>query len=605
MRGSFSVFCVCAAAPILLAPTTTQGASPEKEMHATITVKMRWDKQFERTHETGSASVRVTGKIKLAEEEGEFLQYEPAGLNATYDFEFKRVMTDPHDECFGKTILHETGSGAGTPQFDFQAMLGSSGQMHNLQYQATSGGGLDIGKMLHMGSQDAFDTYTFMLVLPGELKTTEKTLCPRPETRSLPRTLTFQMRCKELTGKNLSGSYQWSSSVDWGSSFPPPMEVFVGSCDGTEFFAPVKGSGEVSYSVNWSFGDPKPIVEIWREEEDITDDEVDVMIGRKVRLEAKALPEGLSISDVKWEIDRDLIVAGYESSLGGAHVVPFDEGAFNRPVLEFFYKKGSFGGLESTVKVSAKVDNKDVEAETTFKVYQPEVGRRSVTPYGAVMVGPHADGKCHLYLGSVPANRDGMEIEHEIVMPWFDEEQHLLQYVQRIKEDMLEYRSESYISQANTEWCLDTNYPANNRPPTPTEARFLDSPGPPVLPGATKELHVHDQFETYLMFKPSANAEDPDAIWVPVEVDRWDWSAGVQCATTDRDPPCSSATCPSIYTNLPDPTPEPWPAHPEWSCNVTSNERKTVGVDYDEAQKKKWDEELNRRRQEGRDGMDR
>lgn len=596
---------VCVGAILVLFPLAASGASPDEEMHATITIKMNWDKQFERTHETGSASVRVTGRIKLAEEDGEFLQYAPAGLNATYDFKFERVMTDPDDECFGQTILKENGSGGGVPEFDFQAMLGSAGQMHNLQYQATSGGGLDIGKMMRMGSQDSFDTYTFMLVLPGVVKTTEKTLCPGSKTRSLPRTVTFQMRCKELTAKAPSGSYQWTSSVDWLSGFPPPMEVFFGSCDGTEFFGPQKGGGEVNYSVAWDFGDPKPIVQIHYEEEDVTDDEVDVMIGRKVKLKAKALPEGLSISNPSWEIDRDLIVAGYESKLGGARILPFEKGAFEKPELEFFFMKGSFGGLESKIKFTGKIDNTEAEAETTMKVFQPEIGKADVLSWGSVTVGPHSDGACHLYLGSVPANRDGMEIQHEIVMPWVDEDQHLLQHVQRIKEEMLEHRGEMYVRQKSEEWCIDTNYPAGNRPPAPREAWFIDSPGPSILPRSTKEIHVLDQFETYLMFKPSSNPEDPDAIWVPMEVQRWDWAAGAICSTTQGNPPCSSATCTTIYTALPDPVPEPWPAHPEWNCNVTSNKRVTIGFDYREADKEKWDEELNRRREGGEEGLDR
>ena len=107
------------------------------------------------------------------------------------------------------------------------------------------------------------------------------------------------------------------------------------------------------------------------------------------------------------------------------------------------------------------------------------------------------------------------------------------------------------------------------------------------------------------MFKPSFNAEDPDAIWVPMEVQRWDWAAGVACGTSQSFPPCNSATCPPIYTIVPDPAPEPWPAHPEWNCNVTSNERITVGFDYKEADKEKWDQELNNRRQAGREGLDR
>jgi len=603
MRRCISSFCI--GAVLLLSSSLAPGASPDEEMHTTITIKMEWDKQFDRTHETGSASVSITGKIKLAEEDGEFLQYEPKGLNATYDFEFERVMTDPGDECYGKTILEESGSGSATPEFDFQAMLGSIGQMHNIQYQATSGGAFDVGKMMGMASGDGFDAYTFMLVLPGGVNTTQNRMCPGSETRAVPRTMVFQMRCKELTASAPSGSYQWSSNVDWSSGQTPPMEVFIGSCDGTEFLGPQRGGGEVSYSVDWDFGDPKPIVVIEYEEDNITDDEVDVMIGRKVKLKAKALPEGLSITNPSWEIDRDLIVAGYESRLTGARIVPFEQGAFEKPELEFFYKKGSFGGLESKIKFTGGIDSTEVEAEATMKVFQPEIGRADVLPWGSVTVGPHSDGACHVYLGSVPANRDGMEIQHEIVMPWVDEDQHLLQHVQRIKEELLEYRGETYISQSNSEWCLDTHYPAGNRPPAPREAWFIDSPGPSILPRSTKEIHVHDQFETYLMFKPSANQEDPDAIWVPMEVQRWDWAVGVQCSTSQDDPPCSSATCAQIYAIVPDPAPERWPAHPEWDCNVTSNQRVKVGFDYREADKEKWDEEMNRRREGGRKGLDR
>jgi hypothetical protein len=603
MRRLFSILCV--GTVLVINTTAVLGASPDEEMHANITVTMSWDKQFDRTHETGSATLRVTGKIKLANEESEFLQYEPQNLTATYDFEFTRVMTDPGDECFGKKILHETGSGGGTPQLDFQAMLGSMGQMHLIQYQATSGGGFDVGRMMSMGmgGGDGFDAYTFMLVAPGVVKTTERRMCPGSETRTIPRTAVFQMRCKELTSRAPSGSYKWASDVDWSPGQTPPMEVFVGSCDGTDFFGPAKGGGDVSYSVSWDFGEPKPIVKILWEDDDITDEEADVLIGRKVRLKAKPLPEGLSISNVNWEVDRDLVMAGYTSNSGNAAVVPFSKDAFNQPELEVFFRKGSLEGLEAKVKVSGKVDGSDVEAETTIKVFQPEIGSSDIRPYGSVTLGPHADGECHLYLGSVSANRDGMDIEQAIVMPWVDEDQHLLQYVQRIKEDLLEYRGESFIQQKNDEWCLDTYYPANQRPPTPREARFLDSPGPPVLPRSTKEIHVHDQFETYLMFKPSSNPEDPDAIWVPIEVQRWDWAAGAECDTSQSSPPCAWGTCSPLYTIVPIPAPEPWPDHPVWSCNVKNNPRVTVGYDYREDDRKEWEEEFNRRRQGGQEGL--
>jgi hypothetical protein len=169
---------------------------------------------------------------------------------------------------------------------------------------------------------------------------------------------------------------------------------------------------------------------------------------------------------------------------------------------------------------------------------------------------------------------------------------------------MLELNSESYIRQANTHWCLDTKYPANNRIPTPDQAEFNDTPGPEIERNSTKEIHNKDQFELYLMFKPSSNKDDPDAIWIPMERINWGWMAGAVNANPDAgNPPCDATAFPLIYGIPPkaNPTPEKWPDLPTWSCNIDKNPRKLVGTTYGK-DKQKWKDELQKRRSEGRRG---
>jgi len=385
------------------------------------------------------------------------------------------------------------------------------------------------------------------------------------------------------------------------------MEVFFGSCQGTDFYGPEKGAGEVSYSVNWSFGDVKPIVQIWRDEEDITDQTVDVMIGRKVKLKTKVFPEGLEAENGRWEIEGD-IIADYVANIEEARVERVEEEAFDRPEIEYYYTSGSYSFNEKPVKYRCEVDGKKIEAETTFSVYQPEVGNRSIHS-SDVNVG-HYGGSCDLYLGSVdpasdpPKGAPGMLIRHEILMPFADNDDHLLQYVQLINEDMLEHHDRYYYRQRNDNDCLDTKYPANSdiMDPAPWRVEFQDTPAA-QLRGLTHELHQKMDFENYLMFKPSADKDDPEAIWIPVELNRWNWAGGVRriAPQSEQKNTCDTTSFDLVYDVPPERniTPEPWPEHPEWNCNARDTKREPV---FDSQEKETWEEDLQKLRERGEEG---
>jgi hypothetical protein len=115
--------------------------------------------------------------------------------------------------------------------------------------------------------------------------------------------------------------------------------------------------------------------------------------------------------------------------------------------------------------------------------------------------------------------------------------------------------------------------------PAPYKVTMNDSPGVD-LGLATKEVHVQDQFETYLMFIPSGSPEDKNCVWVPLKVVEWGWGAAVKRTVDwEENPPCDDKTftfLPGYYTK---PREKDCEKHPEWSCNVEKNARNKINED--------------------------
>lgn len=107
-----------------------------------------------------------------------------------------------------------------------------------------------------------------------------------------------------------------------------------------------------------------------------------------------------------------------------------------------------------------------------------------------------------------------------------------------------------------------------------------DTPGSD-LGQLTKELHEKDNFMTYLMFIPSSNPSDKDAIWVPLSLIEWEWAAGVKKGENlPLDSPCSKKTYRPLYEVPPIvKNKNIAPAYPEWSCNIEDNKKKKIGTE--------------------------
>ena len=152
-----------------------------------------------------------------------------------------------------------------------------------------------------------------------------------------------------------------------------------------------------------------------------------------------------------------------------------------------------------------------------------------------------------------------------------------------IKEDFLHHLGSDYLHAQNTQWCLDTNYPANKRTPTPDKADFNDTPHMDIDTYYTKEMHIEHQFELFLLFKPSANKDDADAIWVPAARIDWQWAAGIENVSPGNQ--CNRSPFSFLYSAPPQKKAPvyypPLARWPQWSCNVTDKDKKSQLIGSD------------------------
>jgi hypothetical protein len=167
------------------------------------------------------------------------------------------------------------------------------------------------------------------------------------------------------------------------------------------------------------------------------------------------------------------------------------------------------------------------------------------------------------------------------------ERSHLLQYVQRIKEEILRHFNQDFFRRANDEWRCDERYPYGGKElRAPYKLEMNDTPGAD-LGELTKELHIRDEFETYLMFIPSADPEDNECAWVPLNVVRWGWAGAIENVKFNTPKaPCDTDTYRFLYKVKPRPKKQNWSIHPVWLHNVKENRREKFHVNGEE----KWKE---------------
>ncbi len=558
------------------------------QIDISITLKSNWDNGYpgSNVREVGSYVVHVSGQAKLAEKDGESLRYVAKNLNASYQLEGRGIMMAKDDECFGKTISKMEASGSVPVTGDgffVDVKLGETGKFALLQCQ----GKITSEAIQNLDKMPASDNYNAVLLVPVKItyRRTSDHGCELTNVKTGEGGFSFIIGFRELKPWGMSGSYSWGTEGGARS-------LEISDCRGDVRYTPEAESGPPRYQVSWVFGEAKPVVRIYWKNKDITDTESEqTIVGKKVKLEARVFPAGYGQPTGKWDIGGKK-VSGWDANEKHAKTKLFKDKDNGKPQIEFFWTDGTFGGKPLKVRYSGKVKGKEIEAKAAIQVFKPKIKSESVVPAGMVTIGGMISKKgqvpqCHLYPGNVDistwppaASPPGITISYEIQMPPMDNPPpHLLEYAQLIKEDERTNLAGTYWRKHNSKWCHDIHYPyAKKRAPFRLE--MDDTPGSD-LGQSTRELHDRDKFMTYLLFLPSSNPSDKEAIWVPLRLVEWEWAAGVKKGRDlPLDSPCSAATYRFLYKSPPSvKKKESSPAHPEWSCNISDDKSIIIGVE--------------------------
>ncbi len=574
----------------LFASSPASAFDPKDERtDVNIQLNMSWTTGRESNiQEKGSASVNISGEIELKKKTRYSLRYRSKNLRATYSYtnNYYYVGGGCTDCCpDGSLLTVEKGSGSTEPKrFVLDVTMGKLG--NKIAFQK--------------GCSEPVDGVYFFeagVHIPTNFEYIQRGCTPSPwplpgswETKG--RKFSFSGH-RTLDAAGMHGAYTLTGGTfSPVSSFDSYVWDYCGktiysAMDGKRSDAPGLVPGTSRTSLNWQIGKTKPMVKIWRHyqnkgPEDVTDArpmKVPVIVGEKITLEAEILPPGTEVINGEWKIDEQKVIAGYEANDQKGRVLHLTKDDCQKKKIEFYYVEGGFSGTPQNITYSADSKKGKVEGRTMLTVFKPEAITKEKIPSKEITVGPMEDS-CRLYLGKLttpkpPKGKPGMLVSHDINMPApFSNHSHRLQYVQRVKEEVLEHYNIDYSHRANEEWCLDTSYPYAKMKPTQNKVEMNDTPSQD-LGQLTREVHIRDEFETYLMFLPSDNPQDENNIWIPLKVIEWRWGAGIKRTVDyDKNPPCNKNTFKSLHEHYPAPREKDSKKHPEWSCNVKDNERK-------------------------------
>jgi hypothetical protein len=566
---------------------------------ALISVNIKGAVEENRRQKVGSLTIIATGKIKNESKAIGLNQYVPEGMNATYHYEYREIDLDPPRGC-PPLALEEQGSGSvnvvsvmagasdNTGAFLLQVFTGPVGKTNMLQFTKRAG----PDTITHLSKEPPSDNYMFMLA-PVNMKITKKERkeCPQYEYDEQDNKRVFALRVPfvELKQGKMSGSYSWYSK-----KFPyKHLGMEVTNVRGNITYDPKKEPGDVQYQVNWVFGKVKPEIQIYQitdadiEPRDITNitKPKDILVGKKVKLEAKVIPAADPGQEGSWDIPKERVIAGFQATPEEGKVLPFKDNKNQH--VEFFFVDGTPSGRNEKISYTATVDGKKIEGKTTFKVYEPSVQMETpASPTVSIDVLTDTEKgttSCRLYLGKVGQGISGIKIKSKVHLPDpFSDQGHSLEYIQLIKEDLLEYHDADYWHYGSNDWLLDTHYPYLGLV-AEGEIEMDDLPGSD-LGKLHKELHQYQAFQTFLMFRPKP--QDANSVWVPLKLVEWDWSAS---AIRNKDYSLDKPVQPSDF-NLVDPRPAspkgknwtgPTEAYPQWTENVTDKRSKDSVSDKD------------------------
>lgn len=568
----------------------TSAATKDEILDSHVRIDVEWNNYNTgngNISQTGSFFVEVRGTIIRVPDNDPFF-YAPKNLVANYNYQDRSVYVGHSGRC-PELYSEQKGSGTvrilntdevGDPTkegvFELKAGLGWEQPLST--QKELQGKGRTPARRKPVTKEPNADVYTFVLTVPmGTTLTEQSNPCSRYEASPRPEGVALASYMN-LRKQGMYGSYSWTSNtLDTGlqiRNYPNQTQ-----------FEPQKGEGNVKYRVSWSLGKVKPLVQIFRVtdegREDITDTKTDILVGQKVKLEAVIVPYG-GPGKGKWGIPSP-VIADFKAYAEKGEVALLEDKEKER--VEFFFVNGDFTGKSVQVKYTTSVDNQTIDGKTTFRVFEPlaqmEVQASPSAEINVLTDKEKGTTSCRLYLGKVGQGISGIKITSKVYLPDpFLDQGHFLEYIQLIKEDILEYHNAIYWHYGSDTWLLDTHYPYLGLV-AEGELEMDDLPGSD-LGLLHKELHQYQQFQTFLMFRPKPH--NANSAWVPLKLMEWDWSAS---AIRNKVYSFGKPVQPSDF-NLINPRPAspkkkgwegPPETYPQWIHNVT---------DKDESGNSKW-----------------
>jgi len=580
--------------PLEYANHETHAATKDEILDAQVRIDVEWNNYNpgnSNISQTGSFFLEVKGTIIRMPDIDPFF-YAPKNLIANYNYSERSVYVRPSGRC---PELYSEQKGSGTvrildtdevedPTKDgvLTITAGSGWEQSLSLLKELKGKGRTPARQKPIDKELKTDIYTFVLTVPMATTLTEQSSpCSRYKTSPWSTGVALAPYLN-LTKRGMADSYSWTSNkLDTGlqiRDYPNQTQ-----------FEPQKGEGNVKYRVSWNFGKIKPMIQIFRitdeGREDITDAKTDILVGQKVKIEAVAVPYG-DPGKGNWDIPSPVITGFKAYSEKGEVWLLKDK---DKEKVEFFFTDGDFAGKPVKVMYKTNVENQSVEGKTTFRVFEPSV-KMKVKPSRSVKLDWWYTGKkgeipnTRLYLGRLDKNltyqygkisgEPGMEINSEITLPKeFSDQPHFLQYVQLIKEDILEWKNLNYFrTSSEDKWLLDSSYPYGGLV-AEKKLDLNDTPGSD-LDEYHWELHQFQAFRTFFMFRPSKKAVDPDTVWVPLRVVEWDWKGRAIRRNQNLMKSSNPVDFRLVDAHPPSPKEREWKGppeeYPQWEGNVKS-----------------------------------
>ncbi len=519
-----------------------QGALPDS-IPVSIHLEAAWntDEGDSQLFETGSCSIHISGQmVRSAGDSIFFSHYIPSGVTASYCYD-ESIIARPYDEkskCRGEIgRVFASGSidvgpepGAENASLFLQSFTGPLGIGAFLQATADPVILDPEGLIERMANDPDRTVYSFFLMVPVTASVEEVSGCETLFTKTLDLALTANAVSETgITG--LTGSYSWETED------PPKGGASLLAIGDKIHYGPEPGTknhGSVNFS--WTFGDIEPVVALYLVKDsgrvEFTGEEIEVMAGRKVRLEAEVYPQADEASGGQWELPLSFIAGleGYDrGNYARGKAIPLAEEEKQKRRIEFYCLDGAFPGKDQKITYSATIKGEKVEGKGTVKVFSPEADI-DVIPEKRVSIGVVPPGKgCSAYLGRITSSLSipGIEIRGRARFPaGFEKEEaeHSISYVQLLKENILERKGGfgqqggDYFQLLSENYSLDTRFPYAG-----LEGKgsldMHDVPSDEIGPLTLNINHFQD-FRTTLLVRPGPDGE---AIWLPIETIPWSW----------------------------------------------------------------------------------